>query len=134
MSWCRWSSMNWQCDLYIYDDVGGYVSVHVAGRKKAWALLPDPSFMALRTKWNWLFQTKAGRIVFRAWRALWDFERLVTPWRKVPWQAGESHQFTDMKALGDWLLIAKRRGLRFPDVVWCALIESCADTAYTLTD
>ena len=32
MSYCRWSSDNWRCDLYCYEDcAGGYIT-HVAGR------------------------------------------------------------------------------------------------------
>jgi len=31
MSYCRWSSDNWQCDLYCYDDISGGITTHVAG-------------------------------------------------------------------------------------------------------
>jgi|SRR3990167_2144751 len=31
MSYCRWSSDNWQCDLYCYGDVRGGFTTHVAG-------------------------------------------------------------------------------------------------------
>ena len=30
MSYCRWSTDDYQCDIYAYADVGGGVSVHVA--------------------------------------------------------------------------------------------------------
>lgn len=33
MSLCRWSSMNWSCDLYIYQGVDGNFHTHVAGRR-----------------------------------------------------------------------------------------------------
>ena len=34
MSYCRWSSDNWRCDLYAYADAGGGWTVHVAwGRR-----------------------------------------------------------------------------------------------------
>jgi hypothetical protein len=37
MSFCRWSSDNFQCDLYCYADVGGGYTTHVAGyRRRAW--------------------------------------------------------------------------------------------------
>lgn len=34
MSYCRWSSDNWKCDLYCYEDVNGGYTTHVAGRRR----------------------------------------------------------------------------------------------------
>lgn len=31
MSYCRWSSLNFGCDLYVYEDVSGGWTCHVAG-------------------------------------------------------------------------------------------------------
>jgi len=31
MSYCRWSSDNWKCDLYCYEDVRGGYTTHIAG-------------------------------------------------------------------------------------------------------
>lgn len=42
MSYCRWSSMNFSCDLYVYEHVGGYWAIHVAGRRRTAELPPDP--------------------------------------------------------------------------------------------
>lgn len=33
MSLCRWSSMNWSCDLYIYEGCDGQWHTHVAGKR-----------------------------------------------------------------------------------------------------
>lgn len=33
MSYCRWSSNDFQCDLYIYGDVAGGLTTHVAARR-----------------------------------------------------------------------------------------------------
>ena len=33
MSYCRWSSDNWKCDLYCYEDVSGGITTHVAGNR-----------------------------------------------------------------------------------------------------
>lgn len=44
MSRCRWSSMSWRCDLYVYDDVAGGISVHVAGRRRVGPIPVTPSF------------------------------------------------------------------------------------------
>lgn len=34
MSYCRWSSDNFECDLYCYSDVNGGYTTHVAGRRR----------------------------------------------------------------------------------------------------
>lgn len=34
MSYCRWSSMNWMCDVYVYEDVSGGWTTHVAGARR----------------------------------------------------------------------------------------------------
>ena len=34
MSYCRWSTDDMQCDLYIYDHCDGYISVNVATRRR----------------------------------------------------------------------------------------------------
>jgi hypothetical protein len=33
MAYCRWSSNNFQCDIYIYSDVNGGYTTHVAANK-----------------------------------------------------------------------------------------------------
>ncbi|MEE8473543.1 MAG: hypothetical protein V3S82_10290 [Dehalococcoidia bacterium] len=33
MSYCRWSSMAWKCDVYAYGDVSGGHTIHVAGNR-----------------------------------------------------------------------------------------------------
>lgn len=34
MSYCRWSSDGFQCDLYVYEDVAGGYTTHVASNRK----------------------------------------------------------------------------------------------------
>lgn len=41
MSYCRWSSMNWMCDVYTYEDVSGGWTTHVAGNRRCWPPIPD---------------------------------------------------------------------------------------------
>lgn len=43
MSWCRWSSMDFACDLYVYDAIEGVV-VHVGGARPVFdrTQLPPP--------------------------------------------------------------------------------------------
>lgn len=43
MSYCRWSTDDFQCDLYIYEDVYGGWTTHVAGARVVYLNpLPDP--------------------------------------------------------------------------------------------
>ena len=43
MSYCRWSSDDFQCDVYVYADVRGGWTTHVANRRVAYAEpLPPP--------------------------------------------------------------------------------------------
>lgn len=56
MSYCRWSSMNDMCDVYVYEDVAGGWTTHVAFRRRA--LPPIPSL-------------PLGRVPTRLW-LLWD--------------------------------------------------------------
>jgi hypothetical protein len=42
MSYCRWSSDDFKCDLYIYEHVGGFWALHVAGRRHVHT--PPPTY------------------------------------------------------------------------------------------
>lgn len=37
MSYCRWSSDDFQCDVYVYEDVSGGFTTHVAGNRLVYA-------------------------------------------------------------------------------------------------
>lgn len=41
MSYCRFSSMNWRCHVYVYEDVNGGWTTHVASRKRIFPPIPD---------------------------------------------------------------------------------------------
>ncbi len=41
MSYCRWSSMNWRCDVYVYEHCAGGWTTHVAGRRRIFPPIPD---------------------------------------------------------------------------------------------
>ena len=60
MSYCRWSTNNFNCDLYCYADCGGGYTTHVAGmRRRVWYRL----FSWLTDKrWNaGTFKYRTGR-------------------------------------------------------------------------
>lgn len=125
MSWCRWSTDSFRCDLYIYDSVGDFVSVNVAGRRK-WFCITDPSAFtwesgecAVKTGWPWIWY-RIGKWLHRTCYR-------ITPWRRVNYSGEQSLQFTDMKALCEWLQEARDKGLRFPDRVWSCLLETALE-------
>lgn len=60
MSYCRWSTDDHMCDLYVYDSVSGGIAIHVAGNRLVYKEpLPNPvsyldvdAFMARHAKVN----------------------------------------------------------------------------------
>lgn len=43
MSYCRWSSDDFKCDVYVYEDVAGGFTTHVAGNRVVYTKeLPPP--------------------------------------------------------------------------------------------
>ena len=47
MSYCRWSSDDFACDIYCYEHVGGYYAVHVAAARRV-LCRPLPPFVSLQ--------------------------------------------------------------------------------------
>lgn len=47
MSYCRWSSDNFRCDLYVYESVYGCWTIHVAGSRYPDDTPPAPSLISL---------------------------------------------------------------------------------------
>ncbi len=41
MSYCRWSSMNWNCDVYVYESCNGGWTTHVAARRRIFQPIPE---------------------------------------------------------------------------------------------
>lgn len=55
MSYCRWSSSNFGCDLYVYEDTGGGWTIHVAGARVVGhvpeAVYPVDDSVEARDRW-----------------------------------------------------------------------------------
>lgn len=47
MSYCRWSSDNWQSDIYAYESVDGYFAIHVAGQKRVGDIPELPNILTV---------------------------------------------------------------------------------------
>ena len=68
MSYCRWSSMNGRCDVYVYEDVAGGWTTHVAVKRRV--LPPIPSL-------------PLGRVPNRIW-AMWERRVRALSLRLIP--------------------------------------------------
>ncbi len=64
MSYCRWSTDDYMCDLYVYDSVSGGIAIHVAGNRLIYKEpIPEPvsytdieGFMARNAKVNQMIE------------------------------------------------------------------------------
>ena len=74
MSYCRFSSMNWRSDVYVYEHVAGGFTTHVAGRRRFIQPIPDLLGAAMTSaihRWSGAFWDNESRAV------VYPF-----PWRK----------------------------------------------------
>lgn len=123
MSWFRWSTElddGTTSDLYVYDSVGDYVQVMVAGRRyKNAADNPNKSP-------SWKIAESQGYSEYQRLSELHDIwlkENGV--WENIPDEyAGKSFAFTDMDALKLFFDKCKADGLRFPEYAYDQLEES----------
>ena len=123
MSYCRFSSNDFQCDLYIYEDVSGGFTTHIAGNRIVYLESPPepmPPFSSYKTNEAWAADfVEHNRQVM----ALLDDE---SKYRRddidLPY-AGESFNDPDIPTLVERLLELKALGYRFPDSVITDLRE-----------
>lgn len=70
MSYCRFSSANWKSDVYVYEDVSGGWTTHVAGRRRTWPVIPDLSIL-LMPRFGAEWSAENRRVVYPSrWHAL----------------------------------------------------------------
>lgn len=117
MAFCRWSSMNWRCDLYCYEDVAGGFTTHVAGNRVVGDIPEEPDLSLLRTaSTDWLGKH----------RAVMEF--LATAERTpitLP-HAGETFNDYTLAAFKERLLYLRGLGYLFPDDVLSEIDEEIA--------
>lgn len=113
MSWCRWSSIcenNLTSNLYIYDDIQGGVTIHVAGMKR----LGEENAPKITAEFTeelvdlWLKQSRE--------RDQWvkDNTTLVPIGLKYD---GESFYGLTKETIGPTLDLLRKEGYNFPN--WC---------------
>ena len=108
MSYCRWSSDNWKCDLYCYEDVSGGITTHVAGNR----IVGDVPEAPLK-----LLLDGTYKEYYRAYKKQSAF--LDTAKHKkigLPYD-GESFNDPDYESFLDRLLHLRETGYNFPGYV-----------------
>lgn len=110
MSYCRWSSMNWTCDLYCYADITGGWTTHVAHRRRVEAVPEDRQEDFIAGKISLEECTELHRQQMIALERI-PFEALRLP------HAGETFHDSTLAELKRRLLELRQLGYRFPDEV-----------------
>ena len=117
MSYCRWSSNNWRCDLYVYNSSSGGYTTHVAARRVVGDIPPEPLCTA---------EALASPAWFGEYRAVMDF--LATCERAPIGLAHDGASFTDSDAQSclETLQMLRAAGYLFPDYVLQAIRDEAA--------
>lgn len=102
MSYCRFSSDNWQSDVYVYADVTGGFALHVASRKLACELTPLPDINDDEVAWAKAYQAQLQEVSHA------PREDIGLPYD------GESYYLPDVQATLDKLFTLRDAGYRIP--------------------
>ena len=113
MSYCRWSSEQFQCDVYVYESESGF-ETHIAGNRVIYGEpLPEPIEICAA---GWIERhTKVEEMYEKAERQDIDHP-----------EAGESYTDSTAKACADRLRVLKAEGFVVPQYVIDDLIEEDA--------
>lgn len=114
MSYCRWSTDDFQCDLYVYESVGGFWSTNVAANRIVYkGPLPEsvPFSVDRLREWHERHE-RVHQMIEEADRVDIDLPH-----------AGESFQDSTPGECAARLVYLKGLGYRFPDDVIDALRE-----------
>lgn len=121
MSYCRWSTDDFQCDLYCYEGNDDRYWTHVAGNRVHWKIeLPPPEIENLLFKNGRMNKTALNRHIKRTIHVgnLLNEENEGINYERLPiGLAYDGQTFTDdtPEEFKDTLLLLKMTGYRFPD-------------------
>lgn len=124
MSYCRWSSDNWRCDLYCYESGDNEYTTHVAGRRRVGleTLPPNPLSDLVHERIDadeWMRRYKAHHAMLQSL----PFEDIDLP------HAGETFCDASLEEFKDRLLYLRKVGYHFPDYVLETVDAEIADAA-----
>jgi hypothetical protein len=126
MSYCRWSSMDFKCDLYCYEHCDGTWTTHVASNKVVSPIFPD-------APWKLLMKGGViGRYLFMWWHRLHMWTVGVGIRRPLGLKFdGETFKDDSAEDFKRTLLMLRGAGYKFPDAVLDAVDEEIAAPATT---
>lgn len=116
MSYCRWSSDDFQCDVYVYADVYGGWTIHVASRRRDWVkacmTLPPPVPFSKENMTAWIERHHVMQKFLDDPR--WD-EDTFEGWVDVPApHAGETYNLGSAGECADLLEEIRASGCNVP--------------------
>ncbi len=125
MSYCRFSSNDFQCDVYVYASVGDFIAIHVAGSRVTPDTPPPPSIG------DWWARGEAGVEDFmardkavQAWLATAERKPIGLP------HDGQSFQEPDEAAAADRMEALRAAGYNVPQ----AAIDALRDDAKAIEE
>lgn len=139
MSYCRFSTDYFECDVYVYEDVAGGWTTHVAGRKQV-ATVPQHIKATLPPTGDsdWPTAYMAQKAAIDAWIQTQPHEVILgktTEGKEVPMYfltkyepltfegAGQTFSHGSPKECAEFLLELRARGARVPQSAIEALLE-----------
>lgn len=145
MSYCRFSSMNFRCDVYVYADVLGGYTTHVAGARLLFPTIPPiPQFLYLNLGQKWDAESQStvyptrwrkwvGTVLFTLiswWERLRLWLVMHSPKTKIDLPLAGS-RFNDKTALfcASRLMLLRCMGYKVPQYAIDALMEEHAKAA-----
>lgn len=109
MSYCRWSSEDWKCDVYCYESTEGGYQVHVAARR----VVGDVP----KVDWS------SPKAVYETYQKQMKFMDTVKREIIGLQHDGESFSFNTAKETAAWLVHLKYLGYVVPEYAIEALME-----------
>ena len=116
MSYCRWSSDDFRCDLYVYADCDGTWTTHVAKQRYAGEVPPTPDLRTASTD-EWMEAYKKQRAYLDAA----EREPITLP------HAGATFKDAGPAECAATLRMLREAGYRVPDCAIAALDEDAAE-------
>ncbi len=119
MSYCRWSSDDWACELYCYESIGGWVT-HVAAYKRV--NVPKigkmPNHQSPRVFKKWMKKYKAQMVYLETA----EMRAIGLPYD------GQTFNDADIRTFKERLLYLRGVGYKFPDYVLETIDQEILDT------
>lgn len=125
MSYCRWSSDDWRCDLYCYEHVDGGWTTHVAVRKPIDVPRELPFPVGTEDKAAVQAWVDSHNAVMKYLETA-EYRNIELP------HAGKTFNDPTLEAFKERLLYLRGLGYHFPDYVLEEVDEEIADLRKTV--